>query len=109
MTAEAENLLIAHDWPGNARELRNVLEHAYSNLDGEVIDLSHLPLYLTGRPAASPDGPLPGKLSEIMAKAEKEALRAALAQARNNKAEAARQLGIHRTLFYRKLKKHGLM
>ena len=47
-------------------------------------------------------------MREIQAVAEREAIQFALKETGNNKAQAARRLGIHRTLLYKKMKKHGL-
>lgn len=108
LAPEAENILIGHDWPGNVRELYNVLEHASVNAEGNVIDRSHLPLYLTGHPKSGQKTGQARTLKEITVQAEIDALRQALAQNKNNKARAAGALGIHRTLLYKKLKKYKI-
>jgi transcriptional regulator with PAS, ATPase and Fis domain len=103
----AEKMLRDHDWPGNARELCNVLERIVSSMDGETVLPHHLPF-----PVFSPKGGSavrePLRLREAMARAEEQALRSALAMANGNKARAANLLGIHRTLLYKKMQKHGL-
>jgi transcriptional regulator of acetoin/glycerol metabolism len=53
-------------------------------------------------------GMVPEPLRRVQHSAEKDALRRALEAAGFNKARAARMLGIHRSLFYKKLKKHGI-
>jgi transcriptional regulator with PAS, ATPase and Fis domain len=99
--------LVQYDWPGNGRELSNVLERALSGLEGDTIGLGNLPFHLTRRAARrTPRKRL--SLNELQAGTEKEALRDALATAGYNKARAADLLGIHRTLLYKKMKKHNL-
>jgi len=104
---EAEKTLVHYDWPGNVRELSNVLERTLASLEGSAIHRHDLPFYLDrteGRPIGNADVPL----KEVQAKAEKEAIRFALNESGHNKAKAARMLGIHRTLLYKKLKKYEL-
>ena len=108
MTREAESILLGHHWPGNGRELRNILEQAAATTESELIDIDDLPIYLTGRTMAPAPASSPRLLRDILDQAERDALRQTLAQTRNNKAKAAQLLGLHRTLLYKKLKKHGL-
>jgi len=107
LDGEAEKALVRYDWPGNVRELSNVLERTLASLEGATIHRHDLPFYLDRtdeRSAGNSDVPL----KEVQAKAEKEAIRFALNEAGNNKAKAARILGIHRTLLYKKMKKHDI-
>ena len=104
---EAEKTLNNYNWPGNVRELSNVLERTVSSLEGGTIHRHDLPFYLdrsilgsSGRPHAS--------IKAVQAKAEIEAIHFALKETGNNKTRAAKLLGIHRTLLYKKMKKHGL-
>jgi transcriptional regulator with PAS, ATPase and Fis domain len=105
--SQTEKVLKNYHWPGNARELTNVLEGLAFSLDGDTIYPHHLPFQLyrdTKRPAVS----APYSLKKAREAAEKEAIRFALATTMNNKAAAATLLGIHRTLLYKKMKKYGL-
>jgi len=104
---EAENALRNYEWPGNVRELSNVLERVISALEGDTIHLQNLPFYISGGRKKSPKGN-PSSLKEVYAKTEKEAIRYALKETDNNKARAAKILGIHRTLLYKKMKKYQL-
>jgi transcriptional regulator with PAS, ATPase and Fis domain len=107
ISAEAQEALLHYDWPGNIRELSNVLERALSSLEGDTIHVLDLPFYLYRRRK----GPQPSgraSLKDAQTRAEKEAIRYALSAAKNNKARAAKMLGIHRTLLYKKMKKYGL-
>jgi len=103
----AHKILVEHGWPGNVRELSNVLEWTLSSLEGNCIRDRDLPFYL--KPGM---GILPSEkhspMREVQAHAEAQAIRQALQEADFNKAQAARILGIHRTLLYKKMKKYGV-
>jgi PAS domain S-box-containing protein len=103
----AEEAMVKYEWPGNAREVSNVLERTLSSLKGDIIHLCDLPFYLYRSKKQ-----LPGKgrksLKNIQASAEREAIRYALESTDYNKAQAANILGIHRTLLYKKMKKYNL-
>ena len=105
---EAEALLQDYSWPGNVRELINVLERALASREGEGIKPLDLPFHIRGRQTQSFAFQEKGTLRETMERAEKEALRQALLDSGQNKTQAAKRLGIHRTLLYRKMKRHGL-
>ncbi len=101
----ALDLLRRHDWPGNVRELGNVLERAAAMAANEVIDA---PLIRAALPAASAIGrEQPRDLAGHMARAEREAIRDALERHGGRKPDAAAALGISRSQFYEKLKRHG--
>lgn len=105
--AGAMAALTAHSWQGNVRELSNVLERALLAMQGEEIQLADLP-FVPKESRTTWNGTDLRSIREIQAHAEKKALRAALKKTGNNKAKAAALLGIHRTLLYKKMKKHGL-
>ena len=103
----AEKILRHYGWPGNVRELSNVMERILATLDGNTIRSDHLPLYLFRNcRAACPPGPT--SIREAQHQAAEQAIRNALASTGGNKAQAARLLGIHRTLLYKKLRKYGI-
>ncbi|MEX1363055.1 MAG: sigma 54-interacting transcriptional regulator [Nannocystaceae bacterium] len=101
-------------WPGNIRELRNVVERALVLGDGPVLELDDLPPELVHAAASSgPSGRAgPGAVAvdpaniRTLAELEREAIDAALTATGGNKARAAALLGIDRTTLYRKLKDH---
>jgi DNA-binding NtrC family response regulator len=112
--------LKGYSWPGNIRQLENVIERAVVVTEGPVITLNELASELF---AAGPDGvahgprppirdrrPTPTIRSrrEEREQREKELLVRALAAAMGNKAEAARTLGLARSTLLSKLKKFGL-
>jgi DNA-binding NtrC family response regulator len=109
----AMTALCAHDWPGNARELRNVLDHAQSLCEGQEAIDPHL-LGLDGAPAdrraTSTDSSLPFKESrERLVEAwERDYLRDLLGKAGHNVSQAARWAGISRVYLHELIKKHGM-
>ncbi len=107
ISPEAVQALEGHAWQGNLRELSNVLERALLAMRGEEIQVTDLPF------VSSRSGPLAAvadvrPMRTTQAHAEKAALLAALEKTVGNKAQAAKLLGIHRTLLYKKMKKHGI-
>ena len=107
MDKEVDRAFKQYEWPGNVRELSNVLERALSAIEGDTICLQDLPFYLQRRRRTAAGGSQPS-LKDVQARTEKEAIRYALKESNNNKARAARELGIHRTLLYKKMKKYGI-
>ena len=107
LSPEAEDFLVGYDWPGNVRELSNVLERAAHYSERERLTVADLPRYLFQR--GKPDGPINAEtLRHVQQSAERDAICRALETGGYNKARAARNLGIHRSLFYKKLKKYGV-
>jgi two-component system response regulator HydG len=94
-----------HEWPGNIRELENVLQQAIAFGSGEWVRPIDLPKNLRGRKDQTPGDEPPVKpLREL----EKEAILRALEASEGNKVTAARILGIGKTTLYEKLKKYML-
>ncbi|MEW5912251.1 MAG: sigma 54-interacting transcriptional regulator [Thermodesulfobacteriota bacterium] len=104
MDQRAERILLNYAWPGNVRELFNVADRILHSLEGEVITARDLPLYLS-RNCRQGAQPQRASLKEVVARAEREAIAYALNLTGGNKADAARLLGIHRTLLYKKMRK----
>lgn len=103
---EALSLLMAHDWPGNVRELENVIERAFILCGTGRIELSHLPDTLTG---AATSRPAKGAgLREAREALDAQAIQAALEHTGGNRLAAAKQLGIHKTTLFRKIRALGL-
>jgi transcriptional regulator with GAF, ATPase, and Fis domain len=118
---DALAVLKAHRWPGNIRELENVLERAVVVAEGPTVTLPDLPPDLLeavdGRAALAtpllagtyPDGPVGLRAErEEYERREREQLVRALAAADGNKAKAARSLGLARSTLLSRLKKYGL-
>ncbi|MCF7848137.1 MAG: sigma 54-interacting transcriptional regulator [Kiritimatiellales bacterium] len=101
----ANSLLMAHDWPGNVRELENIIERAFVLCTGLQIEIRHLPRELSGRtlpPENVPD------IGTARRSAEAQAIFQTLEKNNFNRLAAARELGIHKTTLYRKIKALGL-
>jgi DNA-binding NtrC family response regulator len=123
ISKEVEQRLMEHSWPGNIRELENVLERAINVLDGQTIEVFHLPLYLrelelqsssqvdshvtNTEPVEKLSSSIPS-LKETLAQVEKEAIINALTVSNGNKQEAARLLEIGKTRFYEKCKLYDI-
>ena len=108
---DALDKIMAHHWPGNVRELENVIARAIVLAPGEIITPDSI--QITARPASGDadwldqvpvrDGYWPN-----IRKLENHLMKTALEQAKGNKAEAARILGVQRRLLYEKMSEIGL-
>ncbi len=110
---EAEAHLVAYAWPGNIRELRNLVERLVVLESEEVIRPEHLPEWLTGRRglAAKASGNGTFALPEAgisLDEVEKNLIQQALERTQNNKAQAAKLLGISYDTLRYQVKKYGL-
>ena len=99
---EAAAALLRYDWPGNLRQMKNVVRYAALLAAGSEITCRELPAEIVSGNAAPPS------LSLRDGDEEAERIRRALRQAGNNKAKAARLLGIDRKTLYNKLKLYGI-
>jgi two-component system response regulator FlrC len=127
LSREAHPVLLAYSWPGNARELRNVLERASILADGGLITREHLGgLEETrrtdgGEPPAPPVETPPTRASSApnppavppvqlgeLASVERTLVEQALREARFNKTRAARRLGLTRSQLYVRLRRYGI-
>jgi two-component system NtrC family response regulator len=112
---EALGLLETHSWPGNVRELENVLERALVLGEGAQIDADDLELS-DRAPAVEPIAEEVAAIASaarphdaVMDDIERRRLTAALAAANGNQSTAAKSLGMPRTTFINKLRRHGLL
>jgi two-component system response regulator AtoC len=100
-------------WPGNVRQLRNVIRCAIAKSGGPTIDASDLDLQIPGAPGATSAVPppawptTPGGPPRLDA-LEDDAIRRALAAHDGNRSRAARDLGIHRSTLIRRLRDMGI-
>lgn len=101
VSREAEEILAAAPWPGNIRQLENVIEHAFALCRGAWIERTHLPAELDS--VSRTNSPAPSRLRQTRRDADAEAIRQALRDAGGNRREAARLLGIHPATFYRRV------
>jgi transcriptional regulator with PAS, ATPase and Fis domain len=97
ITDAALEALIQYNWPGNIRELENMIERMLNYVECGVIDLQDVPEEIR-RPER-----IAGKAGQSLADIEQDAIRAALDEAQGNKSKAARLLGISRSKLYEKL------
>ncbi len=93
--------LMDHDYPGNVRELENIIEQAFVLCRGGMIELHHLPPEL--RPASAQPGGEHGGPTTLDAM-ERVLIAEALSRHQGNRKKAARDLGIHTSTLFRKLK-----
>ncbi len=124
LAAESVAMLGAYRYPGNVRELRNVIERALIDSGGETVCPEHLGLPRIASPSRPDTEPVhPGAsasenteavaesgaelLPLNLAAAEDQLIQRALKQTQGNIADAARLLGVHRTRIYRKLAQEG--
>ena len=104
ITPTALAVLSAYGWPGNIRELRNVLEQVTLTSDGPRLTAEEFTLVLPRVTSAARHGERPTlRLADIVADAERGAIRSALAAAEGKKILAAELLGISRATLYQKL------
>jgi DNA-binding NtrC family response regulator len=116
-SAKALEVLLSYHWPGNVRDLQNVIQSALLLCDAREIGLEHLPRRVRPtsalpdealpplRPISADPGFQPVKIAEI----ERRVLERAIDRCGGNLSNAMRELDMGRSRFYRKLKKYGLM
>ncbi|MBI4011980.1 MAG: sigma 54-interacting transcriptional regulator, partial [Candidatus Rokubacteria bacterium] len=105
LTREARDVLLRYDYPGNVRELENLIERAVVLTRDDVIGLADLPLSLREpEPAAAEERGLPATVEGL----ERRMIRDALAQAGGVQTAAAERLGISERVLRYKLRKYGL-
>jgi transcriptional regulator of acetoin/glycerol metabolism len=97
----AQARLLGYGWPGNIDELYAVIELAVARSRGPRVLCADLPAI---GPGAVQENPLDGTLERV----ERRVLQRALERTAGNKSEAARLLGLKRTTFLDKLRRHGL-
>ena len=98
-------VLTAHDYPGNVRELQNIIEHAFVLLHEGQIELEHLPGELVPVAARHAGG---RKMIETVKALEAQAIREALERNGGNRLAAARELGMHKSTLFRKIRLLGI-
>ena len=96
-----------HDFPGNIRELENIIEHAFVLCRGREIKPEHLPHELLGN-VVIPDGKEAKSIEIMRGQAEATTIMNALRKYSGNRAKAASELGINKTTLWRKMRKLGI-
>ncbi len=97
---ETLDVLMRYDYPGNVRELENIIEHAFVLCRGGLIQPEHLPAHLR------PGPPSTGTTLDAL---EAQFITDALERNRWNREATARELGIHKTTLWRKMKRLGIV
>lgn len=111
MSPESMIAMMNYTWPGNIRELKNVVERAVIVCTGNEIKPENLPMAVqksTHSDKTAEKDISFQNLKSVREDAEKKAIIQALKMADNNKSNACKLLGIHRTGLYQKMKKHNL-
>ncbi|AWI07052.1 sigma-54-dependent transcriptional regulator [Clostridium drakei] len=98
--------LIKYNWPGNIRELENVIERCVVITNLEVIDVNDIPKYIWESDKC--DGVNQGKLNDVVDVAEKNIIIKALEECEGNKTKASEMLGISRRSLHRKISKYNI-
>ena len=105
ITARAADLLARYHWPGNIRELRNVLERALLHAGGAIaVDVQHLPPEVLD----ASDGVAHAHISRTLAEVERTHIERTLRAHAANRTRAARELGISRATLIKKIREYGL-
>jgi PAS domain S-box-containing protein len=105
ISQEALSLLMAHDWPGNVRELENIIERAFIVCPDGMIEMAHLPDELTFHGSRAS---VPTALQDARLLMESQAIRTALERNGFSRLAAARELGMHKSTLFRKIKQLGI-
>ncbi|WP_319409190.1 sigma 54-interacting transcriptional regulator [uncultured Desulfosarcina sp.] len=102
---EALHILMCHDYPGNIRELENIIEHAFVLCNTGPIQAHHLPDGFARQHLPSCE---PASLTNTLNSTEAVAIMNALKQNSYNRLAAAKALGMHKSTLFRKIKRLGI-
>jgi len=108
LSGQALDLLLAHDYPGNIRELENILEHAFIFCKSDTIEPMHLPPEITSAltPCRDSDNQFAG--IQNFKDLERVYLMNVLKEVGGSRLKAAAKLGIHKATLFRKIKSLGI-
>ena len=104
LSSEAVDALSSYDFPGNVRELRNIIEHAVLTANEDVIEVAGLPEYLRSAARLMQSRKTKPSLAEL----EAVYIREVLVHTRGNKTRAAEILGISRKNLYEKIRRYDI-
>lgn len=103
---EAMTSLMNYSYPGNIREMENIIEHAFVLCKGKIIEAQHLPKILRSEVPEGPTLTLPS--DKTLQQSEADLIKRTLEKNYGHRERTAKELGIHKTTLWRKLKKYGL-
>jgi transcriptional regulator with PAS, ATPase and Fis domain len=103
---EVLQILMGHDYPGNIRELENIIEHAFVLCRGGKINAEHLPGSMDRRQRPPKEQKA---LTHTLNSTEAHAITHALKRNQYNRLAAAQELGMHKSTLFRKIKKLGIV
>ena len=103
VSPETLAILMKHEYPGNVRELENIIEHAFVLCSGGMIQHDHLPEELRPRTRLAGRETL-----DLLSEYEKDLIVSSLRKNRWNRLRTANDLGIHKTTLFRKIRKLGI-
>lgn len=98
ISQDALTALMDYEYPGNIRELQNIIEHAFVLCSSNILQLSHIPSYINHSHAHNE------RLADSFAEIERKFLLETLKRNNWNRKETAHYLGIHKSTLFRKLK-----
>ncbi len=108
LSDEALQMLMAYDYPGNVRELQNIIERISVLANGPEVQPWNLPADISGGSEENSTQQLPDTLAEAVRVAEKNCITRALSKTGGKKAEAAELLGVSRKNLWEKMKNYGM-
>ncbi len=109
ISENAMEVLLNHDYPGNVREIENIIEHALIICQGNIIEHKHLPLALQKkdtRPMISQQAVI--HLDQEIGSSERNMIQEMLHKYNWNRSKTAQALSVNRTTLWRKMKKHNI-
>jgi transcriptional regulator with PAS, ATPase and Fis domain len=111
VSPEALALLTCYSWPGNIRQLENVIQYAVLLSTGPELLPAHLPQHVKDylKPAVESGSARPKSLIESCHAVEREHIHQALKKCNDRRGRAAQALGVSRVTLHKKMKKYGLM
>lgn len=106
VSSDVLEILMTYNYKGNIRELENIIEHAFVMCQNEEIQINHLPLEIYSSPTTNKN-----ENTEVLPleKIECQSIMESLERHKGNKVEVAKELKLHRTTLWRKMKKYGLI
>lgn len=101
------DILIDYNWPGNIRELENVIEHCFVLCSSDIIQIEHLPKRLRESDLTNQESRTDNNLNHIQ-NVERDIIIQTLKKYSGNKSKTAEELNIHPTTLWRKMQKFGI-